>query len=302
MIPTADVITQDTVYSLASTGSLIYAARQSGLWCSLDGGITWQDAFKTLQEVPASPVTAIAVQGDTLFAGVKGAIICSRDAGVNWNIVGLASPAPTVTSIAISPNFDEDATALVGTADDGVFVSIDRGTSWTAWNFGLIDAHIYALAFSPNYHTDKLILAGTESGVFSSKSGGRGWNETDFPMSAAPVISLGFVPTLTDDNLIFAGTESNGLFRSTASGTRWQPVENAYISGVVNAIVIREKPSGQIYLLLEDQVIYSTDNGITWQQSPLGASNGKLPISACLHSSSEPHLIVGFVDGDMLPM
>lgn len=305
MMPIADDVAEnvqlDTVYGLTTVGSVIYAARHSGLSRSLDGGVTWQDALATLTDLQPSPVTAVTAHGNTVLAGVKGAVICSHDAGESWNIVGLASPAPTVTAIAISPNFVEDGTAVVGTADDGVFVSTDRGASWAAWNFGLIDTHVFALAFSPNYTVDKLIVAGTESGLFFSKSGGRGWNEIDFPMSAAPVLSLAFSPAYADDGVIYAGTEANGLYISTDSGEHWHPVKHSLVSGVVNAVVMQQHPSPRLNLLLEDQVVYSADKGLTWHLLDVVIPNGKLPMSMSLHPTETSGLLLGFANGDILP-
>ncbi|MCA0454209.1 MAG: hypothetical protein LCI00_09575 [Chloroflexi bacterium] len=291
---------QDTVYGLAASAGVVYAARQSGLARSFDAGRTWDDAFANLRDWQPSPVTAAALHGDTVLAGVKGAVVCSTDAGANWNIVGLASPPPTVTAIAISPNFVADGTALVGTADDGVFVTTDCGAHWTAWNFGLVDMHVYALAFSPAYGDDKLILAGTESGLFSSRNGGRGWSEIDFPMSAAPVISLAFAPTFATDGRVYAGTEASGLFVSTDHGSKWHPVDDALLSGGVNAVLMAGKPEANVYALLEDKVVLSADSGVTWQPSTIRLPSGSVPMSLCLHPTDASALLLGFADGEIL--
>lgn len=299
MMTIVDMV-QDTVYGLAAEAGLVYAARQSGLVRSADGGRTWKDVFANLHDWQPSPVTAVALHGEMVFAGVKGAVICSGDAGANWNIVGLASPPPTVSAIAISPDFDEDGTVLVATADDGVFVSTDRGTSWTAWNFGLIDSHVYTLAFSPDYHTDKLIIAGTESGLFSSRNAGRGWSEVDFPMPAAPVISLAFSPTFANDGRVYAGTESSGLFVSTDHSNKWHQVDDDLVSGGVNAVLTVGKPDTKVYALLEDKVVFSADNGVTWQPSAFVLPVGSVLMSLCEHPTDSSALLLGFADGEIL--
>ena len=299
MMPMIDTA-QDTVYGLAAWAGVVYAARQSGLARSPDGGRTWEDAFANLRDWQSSPVTAAALHGETLFAGVKGAVVCSNDAGASWNIVGLASPPPTVTAIAISPDFDKDGTALVGTADDGVFVTNDCGAHWTAWNFGLVDAHVYALAYSPSYGDDKLILAGTESGLFSSRNGGRGWNEVNFPMSAAPVISLAFSPTFAHDGRVYAGTEASGLFISNDHGNKWHPVDDALISGGINALLTAGKPAANVYALLEDKVVFSADNGATWQPSAFKLPSSSVPMSVCVHPTDASALLLGFAGGEIL--
>ena len=43
-----------------------------------------------------------------------------------------------IQAIAVSPNFAEDRTVLVGTEDMGVFKSTDGGTNWQEANNGWI--------------------------------------------------------------------------------------------------------------------------------------------------------------------
>ncbi|MEM7115298.1 MAG: hypothetical protein AAF614_22850 [Chloroflexota bacterium] len=42
------------------------------------------------------------------------------------------------------------------------------GASWTAWNFGLYDTSVNAIAVSPSFAKDKTIWIGTESNVFKA--------------------------------------------------------------------------------------------------------------------------------------
>jgi len=296
-----DIPQQDTIYALATAGQTLYAGRTSGLYRSNDEGITWDNAFASLQNGSSPTVTAIAAYENSLFAGVNGAVICSHDSGKSWTIVGLASPPPNVVTLAVSPNYDNDGLVVAGTSDDGVFVSTDRGTSWVAWNFGLIDAHVFNLVFSPAYPADRTLFAGTESGIFVSKNGGRGWSEVNFRMEVAPVISLAFSPTYADNGLIYAGTESNGLFVTDDRGKNWRPVKSDLISGGVNAILIREKPVQDIWLLLEDKVVYLDDKGQSWQPSHIHISPDKMPMTISLHPTLPAMLMLGLADGEILP-
>lgn len=295
-----DIHQQDSVYALATVSHTVYVARKSGLYRSDDGGVTWVDTLTALPETYALIVTAVVGQGEMVFAGVKGGVLCSYDACQNWKIVGLASPPPDVMALALSPNYADDGVVMAGTADDGVFVSTDRGATWIAWNFGLIDAHVFTLAFSPAYKDDGTVFAGTESGLFVSKNGGRGWSEVDFPMTAAPVLCLALSPTFAVDGLLYAGTESSGLFSSDDSGKNWRQVENPLLSGAVNAILIRRHPAHEIWVLLEDKVLVSTDKGQSWQPSQVHIPSDKNPMTMTFHPTKPTTLILGFADGDML--
>ena len=75
-------------------------------------------------------------------------------------------------ALCYSPDYANDGTLLMATAEDGLFRSEDEGHTWTAWNFGLLDHNMLSLAISPNFQTDQFVIAGTSSGIFISQSGG----------------------------------------------------------------------------------------------------------------------------------
>jgi len=294
------LIQQDPVYALAATSTAYFAARMSGLYRSQDGGSTWQDIYTSLETPQPLTTTAVIADGSLVFAGVNGAILRSYDAGENWHIAGLPAPPPLVVALAMSPNFAEDGALMAGTAEDGVFVSTDRGIYWTPWNFGLIDLNIYSVAFSPYFAENQTIFVGTESGIFRSKNGGRAWREIPFPMDAAPVLSLCMLPLSASESLILAGTDSSGLFISSDSGQTWQQVDEKLISTAINAIRITMPPTPRIWLLLENRLLYSTDRGQSWQQHAIFPDD-KLAMTMTFDPQQDC-VLVGFADGRITPI
>jgi photosystem II stability/assembly factor-like uncharacterized protein len=286
---------QDAVYALAESNGTLFAARLSGLYRSDDGGASWHNTFESLDQLLAA--TAVAVSGNTVFAGVNGAVLRSEDAGTNWQIVGLASPAPHVVALAISPTFSEDGFIAAGTAEDGVFISNDGGLHWTAWNFGLIDQHCIALAISPDFAHDRTLFVGTESGIFRSQNGGKGWQELAFPMASAPVISLAISPNFVLDGQLYAGTEHSGLYTSDDRGITWQLVANTPTESAINALQFATQSADTLWLLLEDQVLQSFDGGASWQQRQQ-FSPDQLAMTLCADSATTAW--VGFADGSVL--
>lgn len=300
MISTVELTTrqmqQDAVYALAGSGDTLYAARTSGLYRSQDGGATWQDAFASLKLEQPLTATAVATVGSTVFAGVTGAVLRSDDAGDSWHIARLSSPPPHVAALAMSPIYREDGVVVAGTTEDGVFVSIDRGMTWTPWNFGLVDPHVYALVISLNFSQDRTLFAGTETGVFGSQNSGRGWRETLFPMDAAPVLSLAMSP----DGRLYAGTENNGLFASHDFGMNWIQINHDLITTAINAIHTAAYP--KIWLLLEDKLLRSPNGGVSWEADPRQLLAGKLPMTLLPLPTSPDTVMVGFAEGDILPL
>ncbi len=191
---------QDFVYCLAASQNfdqdqLIFAAKQSGLYRSVDGGQTWRDAYASLElkaPLPTSSVTvAISDENTFVFACVEGNILRSLDGGVTWAVTELGSPLPLVTSLVVSPNFSQDGVLLAGTMQDGIFRSTNRGANWSGWNFGLFDPNINALAVSPNFANDQTLYAGSQCGVFCSINAGRSWRDLRFSHRICPSLMSG---------------------------------------------------------------------------------------------------------------
>ena len=148
---------QDPVYALGLSPAFLedgicFAARSSGLYHSEDGGGTWRIAYENLEPGRELATTGVALSptfdnDGSMFAGVPGVIMRSFEAGSSWHYTPIASPPPIVADIGISPNFIEDGTLLVGTIEDGIFRSEDRGVRWMACNFGLTDLSVLTMTF-----------------------------------------------------------------------------------------------------------------------------------------------------------
>ena len=305
---------QDIVYSLAvspnfAQDGVCFAARHSGLYRSDDGGLTWQDAYASLELDMPLPTAAVAVSPDfeadrSVFAGVSGGILRSVDGGHNWYIASLPSPPPFVFTLAVSPNFAHDGTLLAGTMEDGVFRSADRGSHWSAWNFGLLDLNTLALAISPDFANDETLFVGTDSGIFRSTNGGRAWREVNFPTDLAPVLSLALSPNYAMDGVVFAGTESHGLFCSRDLGNTWLRLGEEVINDAVNSVLVAPGFPAQpdVLALLSDALLVSRDGGQAWSdwQPGLPTDRGLASVAAPQGLDPNAPLLVGLVDGGVL--
>lgn len=267
----------DVVHAFAAsprfvTDQLCLSARDSGLWRSDDGGVTFGHVYASPS--PGRPVTATCLaftpdfaSSGAVFAGAAGAILRSPDAGRQWRVIELPAPPPLVTCLAISPAYEEDGVILAGTLEDGVLRSDDRGERWRRWNFGLLDLTVYCLAASPAYATNETLLAGTETALFRSENGGRSWRETAFPERAAPVLAL----AIDEADTIWAGTEHHGLWRSPDHGTTWHRADQGIITGAVNQLVLAD---GRILAVLPDAMLIADQPGQDWRPALTGLGDG----------------------------
>ena len=302
---------QDIVYSIATSSNFAqdgtsFAGCSSGLYRSLDGGLTWCSAYEAADLHPAPTTTAIAIspafESDrTLFAGVPGGILRSGNDGQTWFFAMLPSPPPVISTLAISPGYVEDGTLLAGTMEDGIYRSEDGGHHWSACNFGLMDLGVLYVAMSPAFKRDNTVFVGTESGIFRSSNGGRAWKEVDFPSEDAPILSLALSPHYAEDGIIWAGTESHGPFYSQDRGQTWEQVATDQTPGPVNAIVLsRHFPDEPKILIMTDQAISISGNeGRAWSswKEDLDAGQGLTCLAAPLGLDPGVPLLVGMTEG-----
>lgn len=272
--------TQDFIYNLAATSgfghgtvSVGFAARNSGLYRSDDGGLTWKDATLSLQLSAPVAATAVAIPADyehehIILAGMVGGILRSVDGGFSWHLPTLTPPPPVISALVLSPNFSHDGVALAGTLEDGVLSSFDHGFSWVRWNFGLLDLNILCLALSPAFASDETVFAGTETGIFRSTNGGRAWREVNLPIGFEPVLCLALSPAFDQDGTIFAGTESQGILVSHDGGDTWSALTSQFSGEPVNGLVISSNYAvvTEILVLSNGLVWISRDSGATWEQ------------------------------------
>ncbi len=194
--------------------------------------------------------SAVAVSPDfvrdrTVFAGCSGGIVCSYDAGQTWHVITLPTPPSIVSCLAFSPSYADDGVAFLGTMEDGVYRSADRGQNWARWNFGLFDLRVLALAVSPDFSHDETVFAGTETGIYISKSGGRSWRPLLLPDEAAPVMCLAVSPGFAQDGILWAGTDSAGLWASADRGKTWRRSGEEALRESVNALIVSQRSSSE---------------------------------------------------------
>lgn len=304
---------QDTVYCLAfspnfAADKICFAARESGLYRSEDGGETWENAYTSLGLTSALSTLVVAFSPDFIhdhqvFAGVQGAIMRSSDGGKTWFATLLPDPPPMVVSLALSPNYAYDGGLLAGTLEDGVLCSTDRGVQWSSWNFGLLDLNTYDLAISPNFEKDETLFVATESGIFRSTNGGRAWRGLEFPLEYAPVITLAISPNYLQDGEIYAGTETNGLFHSANQGKTWNQLGRKTFSGAINKLLLSldyaKKP--QILALHDETLLISNNGGTSWAQwqTGLGEDEAITCMAAPWGLEKGAPLLVGLSDGQL---
>jgi len=121
----------------------------------------------------------------------------------------------------------------------------------------------YALAFSPDFDSDKTIFVGTtNSGVVRSTNGGTTWNSVG--LAGLNVNALTFASS--DSNpILFAGT-AKGIYRSIDNGDTWQPSDTGLGGQVVVTLVVSPNfaSDGRLFAGTKSGLYTSTDGGNNW--------------------------------------
>lgn len=298
------------VYAIApspafAADGICFAATAEGLLRSADRGATWEPAYAALRLSEALPTPAVGVspafpRDHTIFTGVAGSVLRSTDGGQTWQVAMLPTPPPTISTLCISPAYEEDGILFAASMQDGVFRSANRGSNWVAWNFGLVDLNVLCLALSPSFAADETLFAGTETGLFRSTNGGRAWREVPLPEDAAPVLALALSPNYPQDGIIFVGTESEGLWITADRGKNWTQSEGLP-AGAVNGLVLdRVYPDPARLLVLMDTGLYlSEDNGESWLALDVELPPDAAPMCVAAPYGLAPNamLLVGLSDG-----
>jgi photosystem II stability/assembly factor-like uncharacterized protein len=140
----------------SETGRVFAAAWPEGSYYTDNHGENWTSISDP--HLYYSRAYDFKFKSDTLFAGINGGIVFSVDSGTSWN--SLPGISGAVQEIAIAP----DGEILASVPGQGIYVSSDNGSAWTAVNAGLTDLNVWCLHFDKSGR----LFAATNEGIFET--------------------------------------------------------------------------------------------------------------------------------------
>jgi photosystem II stability/assembly factor-like uncharacterized protein len=241
------------------------AGSQEGLFRTVDGA-HWESV--TVVGLPVDAPERYGVYGfvqletrsQSIIAGAQGAVLRSNGPGQHWEVVPVSRPQPAITALATLRTAPTEY-ILAASMDDGVFQSDDDGATWLAWNLGLLDPHVLALAtcLSPD---KRLVYAGTETGVFLSRNAGKSWHDVDLPFGHDAVGCLAAL----DYGTLLVGSEHHGLWVSRNNRETWKKVNVPGADAPINGLVVKVSGKRQIVCFSQGPRIFvSTDDLLSWK-------------------------------------
>ena len=235
--------------------SSLYAGTIGGVFKSVDQGASWVEINSGLTGFIVLTLAVDPSNPSILYAGTLDAgVFRSTDQGASW---AAPSSGPSgIRALAIDPT--NPSTLYVSTGD-GVFKSINEGTSWERINSGLTNTNVRVLTIDPT--NSSTLYAGTSGGgVFRSADGGASWVEANSGLTNMDVRTVAIDPT--NASLLYAGTFGGGVFRSTDGGSTW--VEDLE-KPIVQALAVDPSDTSTLYAaIIGGGVFVSSDRGASW--------------------------------------
>ena len=204
----------------------VYACSAYGVYRSTDNGDTWQKMEQGIGTVFTEVIRVDRSQGGVVLAGTHRGIFRSDDAAATWIRVH-------ATDFDITDIRQSEANPdlwLAGSDRHGIWISNDRGMSWSVANPAASQESIYGVALDPT-DPNRMSAAGWSTGIWVSLDAGRSWirhtqglPESNFYRVTPQDARVGAYPRVSGYALAFdphvpgrlwVGTIESGVFHST---------------------------------------------------------------------------------------
>jgi photosystem II stability/assembly factor-like uncharacterized protein len=211
---------------------------------STDAGLTWQRRGQGLPVGTA--VNALAVNGsdpNRLLAATGRGVYLSTDAGQSWNGVAGVPLALSVEFAAADPRI---AYCVAKDPTPKLFVSSDRGATWSAAMPGLKSGRDFAAEFDAAHAN--VVFAHGPIGVYRSDDFGDHFEAVNTGMRVGRAMTITTNPV--DPTQVFVEMGENGVFRSFWSGQEWERCADFLVCGAVCGIAAAPRAYGiELYAL-----------------------------------------------------
>lgn len=252
-------------------------------------------------------INCMASEGANVYIGTNQDVYRSTNFGNNWEATN-SSFDQSVRSIAVM-----GSVVFVGTYDEGIIRSMDKGNSWSKVNNGLIYRNSTINSLS---RIGTQLFAGTEDGVYFSRDSGRLWLNVTNNLKDSYVMSLFGSGTdiyacgyggvsrsadsgrtwqfiwdmdllspkaslssfAADSNYLVVGTLGGGLFYSNDFGKSWKVSKSIFWEVSISAIIVKDN---SIYASggYENGAVFVSNNfGQSWNRYELGIINTEVNV------------------------
>jgi photosystem II stability/assembly factor-like uncharacterized protein len=213
------------------------------------------------------------VTAGTILVGTIGqGVMMSADDGETWSRasvrVGMHSDCIVK---CLLPDPRRPAVVYAGT-DLGLYRTDDGGGRWALLDTPMNGAMVWSAALDPVDSNVMFAGTGTPSkpGLFRTTDGGKTWEQLAVEIAAeCPNVGTPRPTAIaidpTNSHNVWLGLEVDGVRRSTDGGETWTRVAPEIRNQDVHNVLVVAGPPKTVFVLVNDDVWRSVDDGRTWQ-------------------------------------
>lgn len=252
------------VFAFKQLDNKLFAGTEdSGVWFSLNGGVSWQQQAAGLYEF-SFDVSSFESIGNYLFAGIEGGGVClSRDKGTSWETFnnGFTTQGFVSGLTMVGDTLYAAVSYSIGMQASGVYKTHYQKADWKYYGAGMPVNLGDITSFVKNSNNAFFVgvtLGGSRGSVYVSRDKGNNWKGYNLS-GASDVYSLA-----ADGNRVYAGT-NNGIYYSDDEGNTWIKLNQALNGFYIDYILIY---GGKIFAAADaNGIIYSNDFGKNWHNA-----------------------------------
>ncbi|HEY0159651.1 MAG TPA: YCF48-related protein [Thermoanaerobaculia bacterium] len=250
----------------------VWVATCGWVYNSQNGGDKWtryRDGFnnRRIHDVDIDPCDK-----DVVYAGSVAGLYRTEDQGKSWYV--MTDESLVINSVVLHPQRPQRI--VLGIEGDGVYVSHDRGKTFTRTSQGLQNLRITTIApdpFKKNRVYAAVVFGGAASGIYRSDDAGVTWEKAS--KTALPEVLSLAVATEADAEVKFiAGTEK-GFFYSN-DGQEWTQAEPSSFPIRVEKVLRFNRT--RAFAATAEGVFTTRDAGKSWYRLG-GATNRAVDIA-----------------------
>jgi len=302
----------------------------SGVWKSVNGGITWEPVFEHENRVSVGGLAVAQSNPNVVWVGTGEAngrnlvstswgdgVYKSEDGGKTWRNMGLPlseqigririrpDDADTVYVSVLGSLYQDDAER---NAARGVWRTTDGGDSWekilsAGEHGGFVDLELDPrdadLMYAASWQRERVdwswLPRGDESGLWRSTDGGTSWQRITNGLPQSDVGRVGVSVCRSNPDIvysIFEGPEG-GVFRSDDRGASWER-RNAEVRGSQYYAQVRCDPNDPDTVYTpQTQFLVSHDGGVSFDNEMAGKPVHVDHHALWIDPADSDHLLLG---------